>query len=129
MNLRDFLFLTDENIDPIVVNGLREQGLDIWDVKENQWFGKTDREILAFANQENRVIISQDSDFGTLIYRDGKSFSGIIFLRPGHFDSNVHIQTLQALLALPNELNSPFILVAENQGEAIRIRLRELPAP
>ena len=42
MTLRDYGLLTDENIDPAVVNFFRAENFDVLDVKESGWFGKTD---------------------------------------------------------------------------------------
>lgn len=74
MKLADCAFLTDENIDSERVAWLREQGLDVLDVKESGLFGMPDQDILQQAWVEQRIVISQDSDFGTLVFRDAAQF-------------------------------------------------------
>lgn len=122
----DLSFLTDENIDQEVVNFLRDRGFDVLDIKEQELFRLSDRSILEMAWQQKRVIISQDSDFGTLIFRDAMEVRGVIYLRPGHESPEVHLQTMEAILSANLDLSAPFMLVGENQGGFVKIRLRYL---
>jgi len=46
MILKDFKFLTDENIHPDVVHYLRKSNFDVKDVKESKLFGKSDLFLL-----------------------------------------------------------------------------------
>ena len=43
--------------------------------------GADDTEILEFANKENRIIVTNDKDFGELIFKKGFKHRGVIFLR------------------------------------------------
>ncbi|MBK8195773.1 MAG: DUF5615 family PIN-like protein [Lewinellaceae bacterium] len=126
MNLRQFRFLTDENIDRELVAFLRTEGFDVFDIKEEGLFRLSDRAILELAFAEQRVVISEDSDFGTLIFRDNVPFYGVVYLRPGHESPEVHLETFAAILNSDVDFSVPFILVAENTGEYIRIRLRNI---
>ena len=126
MTLSDHKLLTDENIDPLVVNFLREHGFDVSDVKENGWFGKKDVDLMPLAYQQQRVIVTHDSDFGTIIFTKGEPFVGVLYLRPGHFDATPHIQSITAVLNSNLDVQMPFILIAENTGTAIKIRLRQM---
>ena len=81
MNLRDVKILTDENISPKVVGFLRDIGLDVLDVKEQHLYGYEDDAILDIAYQEQRFILTHDSDFGTLAVNMGKPYYGIVYLR------------------------------------------------
>lgn len=117
--------LTDENIDTEVASFLRDLGFDVLDIKEKSLFGLTDIDIIENALADRRVIITQDSDFGALIFQRMVAFFGIIYLRPGHFSPAVHIQTLQHLLKQNIEIDAPFMIVAENTGNSIRIRIRK----
>ncbi len=110
MKFSDYLFFTGENIDPLLVLFLREKGLDIFDTKENNLFGTSDAFLLDLATKKNRLLITLDSDFGTLVHKDKSIFFGIIFLKPGHFDSVYHIQTFQTLLEVNPELQTPCMI-------------------
>jgi hypothetical protein len=76
MALRDLGWLTDENIHPQVVAFLREEGISVTDVKEEDWYGTTDRVLLQQAYQHQLIIATQDSDFGTLIFRESGTLLG-----------------------------------------------------
>jgi predicted nuclease of predicted toxin-antitoxin system len=124
MMLRDFGLLTDENIDPLTVQFLRELGFDVLDVNEQGWAGHKDSDLLYIAHQQGRVVITHDSDFGTLVFTQGQPFTGILYLRPGHFDAEPHRQSIEAVLASQLIVSAPFILIAEHTRTKIKIRLR-----
>jgi predicted nuclease of predicted toxin-antitoxin system len=84
MKALDFPLLADENIHPDVVRELSRQGKDVRSVVASGLTGRPDAEILRHAHAEGRVVLTHDSDFGTIIYRSGQPFTGIIYLRPGH---------------------------------------------
>ncbi len=126
MSIRELRFLTDENVDAELVTFLRSEGFNVLDIKEEQLFRLPDITILQMALDQQRVVISQDSDFGTLIFRDKNPFWGIIYLRPGHESPEIHLQSMVAILNAAFEFSIPFMLVAENTGEAVRIRLRHI---
>ena len=125
MNWNSFKFLTDENIDNEVFLLLKSFGFDVFDIKAESLFGMSDQAILEKAFIENRIIVTQDSDFGTMIYRDQIDFYGLIYLRPGH-NSLLHVQTLKTLfLSFPHEVITPFVLVAENANDTVKFRYRQ----
>ena len=126
MNLHAFRFLTDENVDEEVLLFLRSLGFDVFDIKEAGFFRMKDYDILAKAFTENRVVVTQDSDFGTLVFRDQLDFFGIIYLRPGHESPITHIQSFEAMMNVEAELRPPFIIVAENLGNSVKVRVRLL---
>ena len=124
MDLRDFPFLADENIGPAVVEYLREEGFEVESILEGEVFGKSDRELLSSAFANGQVILTQDSDFGTLVFKDEVEFTGIFYLRPGHLSGEFHISTLKTVFSGNLSIQPPFIIVAENTGSTVRIRLR-----
>ncbi len=126
MKLRDFPMLTDENIDPDVVQGLRELGFDVLDVVEVNLVGSTDLEILRYATSRNRIVVTHDSDFGTLAILQHDSILGLLYLRPGHVDPAFTLETIVALSKADIELTSPFVLVAKRRGNRVTIRVRAL---
>ncbi len=126
MNFRAFRFLTDENVDEEVLLFLRSMDFDVFDIKESGLFRMKDYDILAKAFTENRVVVTQDSDFGTLVFRDQLDFFGIIYLRPSHESPDTHIQSFKVMLNVEAELRPPFIIVAENLGNSVKVRVRLL---
>lgn len=124
MNLKEFSLLADENINLEIVSFLRKEGFDVFSILEDKGFGRSDIDLLNQAFSNNQVVITQDSDFGTLVFRDKVDFIGIVYLRPCHFTSEFHISTFKTILSGDLNLSPPFIVVAENTGETVKIRLR-----
>ena len=81
MRLQTIKILTDENISPKVVAFLRQAGVDVRDVNEEQWFGTADEALLDLAYQEDRFVLTHDADFGALAVHQGKPCYGILYLR------------------------------------------------
>lgn len=78
-------FLADENIPLILIKQLQEKG---WNIKSvgAEHAGIEDEEVLNLANQEDRILLTFDSDFGELIFRKGKEIkTGIIYFRLDQF--------------------------------------------
>lgn len=124
MKLTNFAFFADENISPVVVGFLRNNGCDVKDAHGANMVSAKDTDWLALAYTENRVIITQDSDFSQLVFTQPINFIGIIFLRPGSFYADFHIQTLSALLAENIEVQDPFIITAKNSNNNIQVKIR-----
>jgi predicted nuclease of predicted toxin-antitoxin system len=73
-------FLVDESTGPDVARWLRTLGHDVFSVyDENR--GLPDDEVLRWAEREKRVLITNDKDFGELVFRDAKSHAGVVLLR------------------------------------------------
>jgi predicted nuclease of predicted toxin-antitoxin system len=126
LTLADCRYLTDENLHPAIAVHLRTYGLDVQDVKELGWIGRSDEELMRWAHGEQRVIISHDRDFGRLAIVQQVPFWGIVYLRPGHIVAQETIYTLDRLLGWGQEVLPPFLLVCERVGQEVRLRLRSL---
>ena len=116
----------DENIAPDFIHDLRARGCDVAGVVERGHAGRSDRDLLAVAFEEGRVVLTHDSDLGNLAARVGEPMIGIVYLRPGHIEPREVVRQLDALRALEIDAHPPFVLVAERRGDAIRVRLRQL---
>lgn len=78
--------LADECCDAGMIDALRSDGHDVVYAVESMR-GAVDDEILERAYNENRVLITEDKDFGELVYRFGLSAYAVILLR---FDPGEH---------------------------------------
>lgn len=85
----------------------------------------TDEEILARALQEDRVVVSADSDFGTLLaMQEAAGPSFILFRETNLLRAHNYLELLlPALPALEAELVSVCVAVFRNN----RLRVRRLP--
>jgi hypothetical protein len=77
-NLRFYL---DENVDNDIAEGLRHRGVDVLTTPEAGNMGLSDEGHLAYAQAENRVIVTQDGDFLGLA-RKGMLHTGIVYYEP-----------------------------------------------
>ena len=73
-------FLADECCDTGLVSSLREDGHDVLYVLERK-AGVSDDEVLIEAYNEERILVTEDKDFGELVYRLKKRSRGIILIR------------------------------------------------
>jgi predicted nuclease of predicted toxin-antitoxin system len=125
VNLFDFPLLADENIHPDVLAYLRQDGLDVISISEQGQFGLPDTKVLRQALKTGRIVLTHDSDFGSLALM-GAEFIGILYLRPGHIHAEFTIQTLQAIRSREIDVMPPFIVVAERTADNVKIRIRKL---
>jgi predicted nuclease of predicted toxin-antitoxin system len=126
VKLRDLPLLTDENVDSSVVAHLRTLGFDVVDVNESGLQGSVDVDLLRLAVAQGRIIVTHDSDFGTLAIRQGEPIIGLVFLRPGHIDPRFIIETVETIIKIDPDITPPFILVAKRTGAKVAIRTRHL---
>jgi predicted nuclease of predicted toxin-antitoxin system len=89
--------LLDENIEKAITTSLRESGYDVICVSETAC-GCSDEEVLRIANEERRILVTSDTDFGEMIFRQGKTCYGLVLLRFASEKVNDKIRTLQHLL-------------------------------
>jgi predicted nuclease of predicted toxin-antitoxin system len=126
LTLAECAFLADENIDPEVVGFLSRAGCDVVTVLDVGLGGRSDEEILAHAFRERRVVLTHDSDFGSLAIARGRPVFGLLFLRPGHTRAEFTIKTLSAVMARRFDVPIPCLIVASQTRSVIRMRIRRL---
>lgn len=73
-------FLADENVEKPIVNMLRDNNHDVLYISELAK-RSIDEQLLKQANAESRILLTNDKDFGELVYMQGKNSIGIILMR------------------------------------------------
>ena len=73
-------WLIDECVDARIVVELRKAGHDALYVSEAAP-RLSDGEIIHRASGENRILLTEDKDFGELVYRWGRPVPGLVLLR------------------------------------------------
>jgi predicted nuclease of predicted toxin-antitoxin system len=74
-------FLIDNNLSPVVAEILRTAGHDVSHVRELGLQAATDETIMARGCTEQRVVVSADTDFGTLLARSGAKLPSVLLIR------------------------------------------------
>ena len=110
-------FLVDANLGRKFANLLKHAGYDVIFAKDMMPLFR-DEEILAKAEKEKRTVITNDKDFGELIFRMGRSASGVILLRTSKTNFNERFELVREVL---DKAEGKFIVVKEGQ-----IRIRDL---
>lgn len=114
--------LVDQNVPRDVVEGLREDGHNVtW--AQTSFPGADDKTVLERAQQENRVVITFDTDFGTLaVHRDRPASSGIILFRLTLVSPVAVMETVRETIRSRDDWRGHFSVVDDTQ-----IRMRPLP--
>lgn len=124
MNPFAWPILADENVSAAVIEALRERGTRVTSVHGVELAGRRDRDLLRHAVAHGEVVLTHDSDFGTLAVRTGEPYIGIIYLRPGHISAASVVELIDAVHGCGREVEPPFIVVAERRDGRARIRIR-----
>jgi len=101
------------------VNGLRNDGHLVWYVAE-ETPSVSDDFVLSVAYEQNALLMTTDTDFGELIYRLGKTTSGVVLLRlAGLPSSSKTARVLWAIKTHGDEMEHSFTVISLS---SIRIR-------
>ncbi len=90
-------FLVDECTGSKVANWLRDSNYEVFSVFDEAR-GISDKDILVKAFTESWVLITNDKDFGEMVFRERHAHHGIIFLRLDDERASNKIRVLQQLL-------------------------------
>lgn len=93
-------FLADESMDFAAVRALRAAGHDVLAVQETIP-GAPDRDVIALAATERRVLLTEDKDFGWLYFASGEHSAGVVLVR---YPPSVRSGLGRAMVALVEEL-------------------------
>lgn len=115
-------FIVDECTGTAVVEYLRENGHDVVSVAETIPQCQ-DKIILNRAVHEQRILITNDKDFGDLIFRRGLSHHGVLLLRLQDNSATNRVRVVRAVFDRYSDvLKSNFLVATER-----RVRVRYLP--
>lgn len=117
-------FLADECCPKAVVDRLRAAGHDVRYAAETD-HRAADVDLLAIANAEDRIIVTEDFDFGDLLMRDALPSAGAVILFMPKLDPEARAARLHDILASAGfEMNGSLTII-----EAKRVRQRPVAMP
>jgi len=108
-------FLVDECTGPAVAQWLRAHQHEVFSVYDHAR-GAADEEIIRKAFDEGWILVTNDKDFGELIYRERRPHKGVILLRLEDERTPNKIEVIRNLLQSHGErLGNQFVVVTEQQ--------------
>jgi len=114
--------LATENFPLDAVTALRENGHDVAWIREDAR-GSNDEQVLARAQQEERLLITFDKDFGELAFRSKlPATSGVSLFRISAPSSMYVVQVAVQAIASRTDWAGHFSVIEDN-----RIRMTPLP--
>ena len=118
-------FLVDNALSPRLAKGLRDAGHDAVHVRDLGLAGATDDELFRLAASEKRVLLSEDTDFGTILaLRSERRPSVLLFRRMSDRSARALLAILLANLDVVSAaLDAGAVVVIEPE----RVRVRRLP--
>lgn len=118
-------FLLDNNLSPRLVAGLGMAGHDAIHVRDRGLEAASDPEVMAAAVDDKRVLVSGDTDFGTLLAQSRATGpSVVLFRRETGRRPEAQLRTLLANVGqIESALNEGSLVVIEDT----RLRIRRLP--
>lgn len=116
-------FLANVNIEKPIIDYLIKNGYD------TKWVTNVDKrmpdnEVCSLANSEERVILTNDKDFGEIVFLQKKISRGIVLLRIKGQDSFQKIQLLSKLLdKYADKVINHFVVVTQEKFRFIPLEV------
>ncbi len=114
-------FLLDQSTDRRLLHWLRQHGHDATVIAVDYPPSLPDTEVLTLAHGEQRILITEDRDFGELVFRQNQAHMGIVYLRLGRAELPVKEQRLAFALSHYAERLDEFLVVTLR---SVRVRVR-----
>lgn len=114
-------FLADMNIEKPIVDELKRMGHNIiWVADLDRYLD--DLSIFKIARKENRILLTNDKDFGEIVFRQKLIPTGIVLFRIKGQDVRKKVKLLKKLLAAHSDkIVNHFVVVAKEKFRFIRI--------
>ncbi len=116
--------LIDESLQHELTHILTEAGHDAVHVTDLDLNGAADDDVLATAAQTGRIVVTADTDFGTLLALSNAAGPSVILLRRQGRRAPERAQTVLTVLKLvAGQLTGGAVVTVEGS----RLRIRQLP--
>ena len=113
--------LADESVDSRIVRFLRHEGVPVSSVRE-ECPGASDSTVLELSTASNRVLLTEDSDFGEWVFAHRVETIGVIFLRYRSDSVNRMAKLIgEFVLRSGNSLRGKFVTITPK-----KLRMRDI---
>lgn len=92
------MLIADESVNNNLIVAMRNAGHDVFSIRDDMR-SEEDVAIAAFSLMPPRIIVTEDKDFGEIVYHKNLKVSGVILLRYLPFEYEVIKNKLLAYLA------------------------------
>ena len=116
-------FLVDEALQNLVAYRLVAAGHDATHIRALGMQGAIDDDVLAYAADEQRVLVTADTDFGALRALSGAPVPSLLLRGVGDSTGERFDAIIRSLTVVEHDLASGAIVVIESD----RVRIRALP--
>ena len=107
--------VADESVDYGVILELRKNGYNVLAI-EDSYKGSEDEMVLEISLKENSILMTEDKDFGELVFRLNKAHIGIVLIRLLGIDleskNKIIIKSLKENF---ETMKNSFSVISENQ--------------
>jgi predicted nuclease of predicted toxin-antitoxin system len=115
------MFVADESVDFRIVQHLRQRGIEIDAILEMEP-SISDKEVLEIANTKNALILTEDKDFGELVFRLRLATHGVILIRLSDSPITTKLQKIDELILHYSEnIGGSFTVITKD-----RIRIKAI---
>ncbi|MBE0428158.1 MAG: DUF5615 family PIN-like protein [Nitrospirae bacterium] len=113
--MNNIKFVADVNVEKAIVDYLLEEGYDVkWIPDYN--CEMLDEELLHLSNKEKKILITNDKDFGELIFLQKKLSTGIILIRVKEQKGEDKVKLMRKLLQnYRDKLLNNFVIITEKK--------------
>ena len=114
--------VVDESVDRRIVDALRQDGHNVLYVSE---FAPSivDQKVLDLANRNDALLVTEDKDFGELVFRNGQIHTGVVLIRLSGLSAQAKARNVLTIFANQGtELLNAFSVISPG-----RVRVRRHP--
>lgn len=114
-------WLADECVHAAVVRELRNAGHDVLSATDVPQ--RSDQTLITAASADGRILLTDDKDFGEIVFREGRATSGIVLIRiaPSRWRS-IWPMLSAAIVEHGKGLSARFTVLEENRIRSIPLQ-------
>lgn len=114
--------LADESVDFGIVRALRDADFDVLAIAELDP-GIPDQEVANTAYDDSRILLTEDKDFGQLVFAAGALAHGVVLIRfPAHLRAEMIQSMVEVVERFEKRLAGQFVVVQPGKVRFSKLR-------